>query len=113
MSSKRWLALALALALALGVGLSAGLVVSGTAKAAVTLRVTTWGGVAEQNTYNQIVKKFEAKNPDIKVKVEVLPWPEYWSRLTVQLVGGIAPDVMRMSGAFFGRLVRDGVLLNL
>lgn len=109
MSSKRWLALALAL----GVGLSAGLVVSATARAAVTLRVTTWGGVAEQNTYNQIVKKFEARNPDIKVKVEVLPWPEYWSRLTVQLVGGIAPDVMRMSGAFFGRLVRDGVLLNL
>lgn len=108
MRITRWLGVPLA------VGFVAGLLTWGAAAAGVTtLRVTTWGGTAELNTYNEIVRKFEAKNPDIKVKVEVLPWPEYWSRLTVQLAGGIAPDVARMSGAFFGRLVRDGVLLNL
>ncbi len=39
------------------------------------------------------VKEFEAANPDIKIKVTTIPYPEYRDKLLVASQGGTPPDV--------------------
>src|SRR5262245_18862613 len=39
------------------------------------------------------VKEFEAANPDIKVKVTTIPYPEYRDKLLIASQGGTPPDV--------------------
>ena len=42
---------------------------------------------------NGIVDAFQKENPDITVRMEVLPYDQYWTKLTTELAGGKAPDV--------------------
>ena len=41
----------------------------------------------------EAVKSFEAANPDIKIEVTTVPYPEYQQRLLTAVQGGNAPDV--------------------
>lgn len=43
-----------------------------------------------------VAEAFMAENPDVKVKVEVTPWGEYWTKLEASAVGGAMPDVFWM-----------------
>jgi len=38
--------------------------------------------------------KFEAEHPNIKIKPEPIPWPDYCSKLSTELGGGGGPDIM-------------------
>ena len=40
-----------------------------------------------------IVPEFEKANPDIKLKVEFIPWGELSPKLLTAFAGGVAPDV--------------------
>ena len=50
-----------------------------------------WGDVLQYAT-----KKFQAKNPDVKVEVQTLLWPEHLTKLNAALAAGNAPDVVEM-----------------
>src|SRR4051812_16747828 len=39
------------------------------------------------------VKEFEAANPDIKIHVTTVPYPEYRDKLLIAVQGGTPPDV--------------------
>jgi ABC-type glycerol-3-phosphate transport system substrate-binding protein len=41
----------------------------------------------------EAVKRFEAQNPDIKIEVTTIPYPEFQQRLLTAVQGGNAPDV--------------------
>lgn len=45
-----------------------------------------------ENPMADLVKKFEAANPDIKIEAENVPWNSYYDQLYTSLVGGNAPD---------------------
>lgn len=95
------------LALALAV------VVTFPVQAKTKVRFAMWGTVEEVQTYQEIIEKFEADNPDIEVEFEYSSWGEYWDKVQIQMLGGIAPDVIRMSGAYLEPFALDGVLLSI
>ncbi|MDT2813377.1 sugar ABC transporter substrate-binding protein [Vagococcus carniphilus] len=43
--------------------------------------------------FKEIAKDFEEENPDIKIKLEVTPWAQYWTKLETAITGKNAPDV--------------------
>ncbi|WP_420000122.1 ABC transporter substrate-binding protein [Streptomyces boninensis] len=60
----------------------------------------------------KVMAAFEKKNPGIKVKIELLPWDQYWTKLTADVVAGTAPDVFWMSVPQFPEFVTKGVLAD-
>lgn len=49
----------------------------------------------------KIITAFEAKNPNISVKVQVTPYAQYFTKLQTAASGGTAPDVFWMNGPNF------------
>jgi multiple sugar transport system substrate-binding protein len=63
-------------------------------KTAPTKEISLW--YWDQNadeTYRQMVTEFEKLNPGIKVKLSVIPWSDYWTKLSTALPSGTGPDV--------------------
>jgi len=61
----------------------------------------------------KVMAAFEKKNPKIDVKVELLPYDQYWTKLTADVVAGTAPDVFWMQTTDFPDFVSKGVLADL
>jgi multiple sugar transport system substrate-binding protein len=57
--------------------------------------------------------KFEELNPGIKVKVEVTPWDQYWTKLEAAATGGALPDVFWMHVAQFKKYADAKMLMPL
>ncbi|MFB9677601.1 ABC transporter substrate-binding protein [Streptosporangium vulgare] len=78
----------------------------------VTLTYANW---SEDQTpaMEQIAAEFQKANPDITVKVQTLPWTEYWSTLQVGAAGGTAPDAFWMLADHFREYAKGGQLLDL
>ncbi|KGM45656.1 sugar ABC transporter substrate-binding protein [Neobacillus niacini] len=79
----------------------------------VEIRFTWWGDTKRHELYNAIVDRFEEKYPNIKVKREFGGWPEYWEKLTTQIAGGNAPDVVSMHQFYVADYARRNALLEL
>lgn len=79
----------------------------------VEIRFTWWGDTKRHELYNSIVDRFEEKYPNIKVKREFGGWPEYWEKLTTQIAGGNAPDVVSMHQFYVADYARRNALLEL
>ena len=43
-----------------------------------------------------MVKAFESANPDVKVKVDIVDYNNYYTKLNTQLASGDAPDVFEV-----------------
>ncbi|GAA2799839.1 ABC transporter substrate-binding protein [Nonomuraea dietziae] len=63
--------------------------------------------------YDKIMAAFEKANPAIDVTIEVLPWDQYWTKLTADAVAGTAPDLFWMNTGQFPEYVTKGVLADL
>ncbi|MFB2597366.1 sugar ABC transporter substrate-binding protein [Herbiconiux sp. P17] len=61
----------------------------------VTITYGVWAGT-QTPAMKEIAAAFTAENPNITVKVEERPWPEYWSTLQTGAAGGTAPDAFWM-----------------
>lgn len=54
-----------------------------------------WHGGAEwHQTMEDMATLFSQRNPDIKVKVDLLPWGEFNEKWPMMIAGGTAPDMM-------------------
>jgi multiple sugar transport system substrate-binding protein len=62
------------------------------------------------NPMSDLVKKFEAANPGIKVEAENVPWNSYYDNLYTALVGGNAPDAAMVKLFAQPRLAEMGAL---
>jgi raffinose/stachyose/melibiose transport system substrate-binding protein len=61
------------------------------------------------NTYKELIKKFEAENPDIKIELNAPPEAE--TVLKTRLTKNDLPDIMSIGGnATYGEIARAGVL---
>lgn len=66
----------------------------GTAKGKIVeLTFMMWGNEAHQEVYNGLIEKFNEKHPNIKVKMESVPFPDYQQKITVLAAGKELPDV--------------------
>jgi multiple sugar transport system substrate-binding protein len=63
--------------------------------------------------YKSVFAAFTAENPGITVRMEVLPWDQYWTKLTTELASGKAPDVFWLTVENFPDLASKGVLAPL
>ena len=81
--------------------LAVGFVFAGTNKdtspGTVTLRMSWWGGDSRHEATLNAIEKFEAKYPNIDVKAEYTGWDGHLQKVTTQLGGGTAPDVMQIN----------------
>src|SRR3569833_474394 len=50
-------------------------------------------------TMQGMVDQFQRENPDIKVRMQIIPWGTYYDKLTLSLAYGGAPDVFIVHAA--------------
>ena len=78
----------------------------------IVIRYAMWD-TAQQPAYEQICANFEAENPGVDVQIELIPYADYFTKLTTQASGGSCPDVMTMFILSFKTLQSKGVLEDL
>lgn len=62
---------------------------------------------------DQMIQLFQAKYPNIKVKVETAPFNDYFTKLQTLIAGGTAPDVFELNYENFVTYAEKGLLLDL
>lgn len=66
----------------------------------VTIRYARWGLPQEIAAERELLREFEAANPDVKVELEFNSWAEYWNKLQAQMAANTAPDVFLVNGGY-------------
>lgn len=59
-----------------------------------------------------IADAFTEKHPDVKVKVQVTGWDEYWTKLEAAATGGALPDIFWMHSSQFYKYASNDILLE-
>lgn len=92
------------------VALALGLL-AGTAAAQADETVRFWYHFDNaDNPMSELVAKFEAENPGIKIEAENIPWNSYYDNLYTSIVAGNAPDAAMVKMFAQPRLVEMGAL---
>ncbi|MFG1702745.1 ABC transporter substrate-binding protein [Nonomuraea sp. M3C6] len=60
----------------------------------IKLRFSYWGSDARQKMTEEVIKKFEAKNPTLDVEGEFSDFDSYYETLSTKVAGGDAPDII-------------------
>lgn len=60
-----------------------------------------------------LIKLFSEKNPNIKVKTELIPYGQYFQKLETAATGGALPDVLWMNGAHVVQYAEGKVIIPL
>ncbi len=76
------------------------------------IRFSVWGGDIEFKIWKEVIKNFESKYSNVKVKLEMLPGGNYKDKLQAMLASETAPDVFYTdhSSMFYGFVARDVLL---
>jgi len=78
----------------------------------VELRVLWWGSEGRHNITMKVIDLFQQKYPHIKISPEFSGFDGYWDKLSVQVSGGSAPDVIQMSYAYLADYANRQALLE-
>lgn len=79
-------------------------------KTTVTFRL--WDDVAAP-AYEDSFTEFEKQNEDITVKVEVVPWGQYWERLPLDINSGDMADIFWVNSSNFAQYADNGNLIDI
>ena len=65
--------------------------------------INYWNGFTgpDGQTMTRMVNQFERENPDVDVRMQIIPWGTYYDKLTLALAYGGAPDVFILQAARF------------
>ncbi len=72
------------------------------------IRFSWWGGAERHEATLAAIRQFEQDHPGITVKAEYMGWNGYLERLTTQIGGGSAPDLMQMDWAWLSIFSKTG-----
>ena len=75
----------------------------------VTVTLSGWSNLNEKQLLQQVLKDFEAKNPNIKVKYDAIA-DQYMDVLKIRLIGDTAADVFYLDALEAPALMNTGVL---
>ncbi|MBP1041015.1 sugar ABC transporter substrate-binding protein [Vagococcus sp. BWB3-3] len=67
----------------------------------------------QQPGMKDVADAFMKENPNVNVKVQVIPWDQYWTKLEASANGNTLPDVFWMHGSEVDRYMKAGALLDL
>lgn len=119
--ASRWLRTRRAAALALAVAATATVAACGSssggkgapADAKQTIRFVWWGNQDRADATNKAVKLFEAKYPNITVQTEFAGYAAYFQKLSTEIAGGAAPDVIQVDRSTYSDYLGRHVLADL
>ncbi|GAA1524554.1 sugar ABC transporter substrate-binding protein [Kribbella lupini] len=78
----------------------------------VTITYGIWAGT-QTPAMQEIATAFTKENPDITVKIQERPYPEFWSTLQTGAAGGTAPDAFWMLAQQIRPYAAGGQLLDI
>ena len=79
----------------------------------VEIKVAFWGAPDEVNIMTDIIAKWQAKHPEILVRLEHTPYRGYIDKLLTRIAGRAAPDVICTEVDLFVTFQTKDVLLVL
>jgi multiple sugar transport system substrate-binding protein len=62
--------------------------------------------------YEESFDEFSRQNPDVRVQLNVVPWSDYFTGLSLDVASGTAEDVYWINSANFGALADGGKLID-
>lgn len=74
----------------------------------ITLRVSWWGGDDRHKKTIEALKLFEEKHPNIKIKSEYGGWQGWQEKITTQMAGDMAPDLMQINWNWINIFSKNG-----
>ncbi|AEJ44645.1 ABC transporter substrate-binding protein [Alicyclobacillus acidocaldarius] len=87
---------------------------SADSKPVVTLTFGFWGDAKEEAVTLAAVKAFEKVYPNIHIQTEFGgPFNQYFTKLSTEVAGGNAPDIMQMDYDYIEAYAKEGQLLDL
>lgn len=86
---------------------------NGGASGPQNIRFVWWGNQDRANATNKAIALFEKRNPNIHVQTEFSGYAAYVQKLTTEVAGGAAPDLIQLDRATFGEYEHKHVLLDL
>ena len=102
---KKVIALMLAMAMVFGLTACGG---SGSDKLVLDVIMSQYGS-STKAWWNEFEAAFEAANPDIDLKIDVVSWNDIYSVVTTRISNNDQPDILNISG--FADYVADDLLM--
>ncbi|BBI31730.1 ABC transporter substrate-binding protein [Cohnella abietis] len=79
----------------------------------VTIKLLTYTANGQEETLKAMVEAFQAKNQDVTVDYEVVPYADYDTKLTTLLASGSEPDIYEVGYENFRKYAAKDLLLDL
>lgn len=79
----------------------------------VILRFSWWGNTVRHEATLKVINRYMELNPDIVIEAEYGGWDGYYQKISTQLIGGIAPDIMQLDIPWLPELTKSDVFLDL
>lgn len=76
----------------------------------VEIKFMTWGNQAHLDLYAKLIEKFRQNHPNITVKMESVPFPDYQQKVTVLAAGQELPDIGWVSERMVPQFMANGIL---
>ncbi|MEV0587018.1 sugar ABC transporter substrate-binding protein [Nonomuraea sp. NPDC050310] len=95
--------------LSLAVAACGGGASTGSSSGEVTITFAIWEKNDQAGSTN-LINAFQKANPGIKVKLEITPWDQYWTKLQTAATGGAAPDVFWMNSLNMKLYAKGGII---
>ena len=79
----------------------------------VTITFFHWRN-EDKSAYEKVIEMFEAKNPNVKVEMEIIPTGDYYTTLTMRVFGGESGDVFAVHpGGELSNIVKANAFMDL
>jgi multiple sugar transport system substrate-binding protein len=79
----------------------------------VELRFSWWGADERHTTTQEVIDRFEAAHPNIRITGEYTDWDAYWDRLATSTAANDAPDIITQEERYLREYADRGALLDL
>ena len=79
----------------------------------VELTFTIWGSDAHAEMYEKALQGFYEENPNIKVKIESIPFADYQQKLSVLAAGNELPDIGWVSEQMVPQFKDNNILTDI
>ncbi len=79
----------------------------------VTLRFAWWGNDVRNKNTNQVIADYMKLHPNVTINGEPGEWASYWDKLSTQVAGNSAPDIVQMDEQYIRDYSKKGILADL
>ena len=78
-----------------------------------TLNLGWWGNEVRNKNTNNMIAAYQTAHPGVKITGAAGEFASYWDKLSTQVAGGNAPDIIQMDMAYIADYGTKGALLDL